>query len=370
MSNVTIHLICAARPNFMKVAPLYHALKATDWARPLLIHTGQHYDHNMSDAILSDLGVPKPDFHLGVGSGSHAEQTGGVMIAYEKVCLDHRPDWIVVVGDVNSTAACAMVGAKLWIPVVHLEAGLRSRDRKMPEEINRLVTDAIADVLWTPSDDADENLLGEGVAAEKIDMIGNIMIDSFEMLREKIYSAGTQADLNLEKGRYALVTLHRPSNVDSVETLAPIVDELISVAADMPVVFVAHPRTINGLERFELRDKLSDTSNVMLLEPLPYVQFMNVVTGARLVITDSGGLQEETTYLGIPCLTLRDTTERPITVSLGTNKLVDVANLGDNLRDVQDGNWPAGDVPPLWDGNTASRAVESLYRRSNGRQSD
>jgi UDP-N-acetylglucosamine 2-epimerase (non-hydrolysing) len=196
------------------------------------------------------------------------------------------------------------------------------------------------------------------------------MIDSFEMLREKIYSAGTQADLNLEKGRYALVTLHRPSNVDSVETLAPIVDELISVAADMPVVFVAHPRTINGLERFELRDKLSDTSNVMLLEPLPYVQFMNVVTGARLVITDSGGLQEETTYLGIPCLTLRDTTERPITVSLGTNKLVDVANLGDNLRDVQDGNWPAGDVPPLWDGNTASRAVESLYRRSNGRQSD
>ncbi|MDH3990916.1 MAG: UDP-N-acetylglucosamine 2-epimerase, partial [Gammaproteobacteria bacterium] len=191
----------------MKIAPLYHALKATDWAEPALVHTGQHYDHNMSDAILADLGVPEPDFHLGVGSGSHAEQTGGVMIAYEKVCLEDRPDWIVVVGDVNSTAACAMVGAKLWIPVVHLEAGLRSRDRRMPEEINRLVTDSIADVLWTPSEDGDENLLSEGVPAERIDRIGNIMIDSFEMLRDKIEAANTAAELGLEPGSYALVTL-------------------------------------------------------------------------------------------------------------------------------------------------------------------
>ncbi|MEJ1997604.1 MAG: UDP-N-acetylglucosamine 2-epimerase, partial [Maritimibacter sp.] len=194
MPRTTIHLIAAARPNFMKVAPLYHALKATDWAKPVLVHTGQHYDRNMSDAILEDLGIPRPDFHLGVGSGSHAEQMGGVMIAYEKVCMEHRPDWIVVVGDVNSTAACAMVGAKLWIPVVHLEAGLRSRDRQMPEEINRLVTDAIANVLWTPSADADENLLNEGVSPDKIDMIGNIMIDSFEMLRDRIDAAGASRE--------------------------------------------------------------------------------------------------------------------------------------------------------------------------------
>ena len=231
----------------MKVAPLYHALKATEWAEPKLVHTGQHYDHNMSDAILKDLRVPEPDFHLGVGSGSHAEQTGGVMIAYEKICSEDKPDWIVVVGDVNSTAACAMVGAKLWIPVVHLEAGLRSRDRSMPEEINRLVTDAIADVLWTPSPDADDNLLGEGVDADKIDRIGNIMIDSFEMLRDGIEQAGTATSLGLAAGEYAVVTLHRPSNVDSEETLRPIVEALLDASKSLPVVFVAHPRTIKGL---------------------------------------------------------------------------------------------------------------------------
>ena len=210
MKKLKVHLIAAARPNFMKVAPLYHALRETDWASPILVHTGQHYDHNMSDAILQDLGLPAPDFHLDVGSGSHAEQTGGVMIAYERVCMEHRPDWIVVVGDVNSTAACALVGAKLWIPVVHLEAGLRSHDRRMPEEINRLVTDAIVDVLWTPSPDADENLLAEGVEAAKIDRIGNIMIDSFEMLRESIETAGTRKDLGVERENYVVVTLHRP----------------------------------------------------------------------------------------------------------------------------------------------------------------
>ncbi len=348
----------------MKVAPLYHALKKTDWATPLLVHTGQHYDHNMSDAILQDLRVPAPDFHLGVGSGSHAEQTGNVMMAYEKVCIEHRPDWIVVVGDVNSTAACAMVGAKLWIPVVHLEAGLRSRDRRMPEEINRLVTDAIADVLWTPSEDADENLVAEGVSPDKIDLIGNIMIDSFEMLRDTIESADAQQSLGLESGNYALVTLHRPSNVDAAEALTPIVDALIEVAQEMPVVFVAHPRTIKGLDTFGLHDKVSSAAGITLLEPLPYVQFMNMVTGAKLVITDSGGLQEETTYLGIPCLTLRENTERPITVTLGTNKLSDAQNLAQDLQSVVSGNWPAGQCPPLWDGKAAQRAVAALKRRS------
>ena len=363
VSVTRIHLIAAARPNFMKIAPLYHALRATDWAEPLLVHTGQHYDHNMSDAILADLGVPEPDFHLGVGSGSHAEQTGGVMIAYEKVCLEDRPDWIVVVGDVNSTAACSMVGAKLWIPVVHLEAGLRSRDRRMPEEINRLVTDSIADVLWTPSEDGDENLLSEGVPAERIDRIGNIMIDSFEMLRDKIEAADTATELGLEPGSYALVTLHRPSNVDALEALQPIVDALLDAAKSLPIVFVAHPRTINGLEKFSLKDVLANDPNITLLEPVPYIRFMSLVTGARVVITDSGGLQEETTYLGIPCLTLRENTERPITCTMGTNKLIDAESLAVNLRNVLDDNWQKGERPPLWDGNTAQRAVECLKRR-------
>lgn len=348
----------------MKVAPLYHALKATDWARPLLVHTGQHYDQNMSDAILKDLGVPDPDFHLGVGSGSHAEQTGNVMIAYEKVCQENRPDWIVVVGDVNSTAACAMVGAKLWIPVVHLEAGLRSGDRTMPEEINRLVTDAIVDVLWTPSADANENLAREGVAADKIDLIGNIMIDSFEMLRQKIEDSNARQELGLVSGEYALVTLHRPSNVDAVETLEPIIDGLIEASAKLPVVFVAHPRTIKSLENFGMKDTFAATPGVTLLEPLPYVRFMNIVTGTKVVITDSGGLQEETTYLGIPCLTLRENTERPITVSQGTNKLVNAGNMAENLHSVMNGNWQEGSCPPYWDGKTAERAVAALKRRA------
>jgi len=366
---IKVHLIAAARPNFMKIAPLYHALKATDWAEPFLVHTGQHYDHNMSDAILQDLGVPAPDFHLGIGSGSHAEQTGGVMIAYEKICLKHRPDWIVVVGDVNSTAACAMVGAKLWIPVVHLEAGLRSRDRQMPEEINRLVTDAIANVLWTPSKDGDENLIAEGVLPENIDCIGNIMIDSFEMLRDRIEEAETAAELGLESGSYALVTLHRPSNVDTAETLDPIVSALLKASASLPIVFVAHPRTIKGLEKFGLKDQLADNSNITLLEPVPYIRFMSLVTGARAVITDSGGLQEETTYLGIPCLTLRENTERPITCTMGTNELVRADSLGTHLQSVLSGSWKQGSRPPLWDGKTAQRAVESLAKRSTAKSS-
>ena len=362
-SVTTIHLIAAARPNFMKIAPLYHQLSDAEWANPVLVHTGQHYDVNMSDAILTDLGLPDPDFHLGIGSGSHAEQTGNVMISYEKLCLEHRPDCIVVVGDVNSTAACAMVGAKLWIPVIHLEAGLRSRDRRMPEEINRLVTDAISSVLWTPSVDADENLANEGVDESKIDLIGNIMIDSLEMLRAKIETAGTREELGLTDANYGLVTLHRPSNVDAGENLAPIVDALLNASKDLPLVFVAHPRTLAGLAKFKLKSRLEAADGIHLLEPQPYIRFMNLVTGATAIITDSGGLQEESTYLGIPCLTLRENTERPITVTVGTNRLLGAAELRDRLGDVLAGEWPTGSLPPYWDGKTATRAVQHLQRR-------
>ncbi len=350
----------------MKVAPLYHALASTDWCNPILVHTGQHYDINMSDVFIRDLGLPEPEHHLEIGSGTHARQTGGVMIAYESVCNEHRPDWIIVVGDVNSTAACAMVGAKLRIPVVHLEAGLRSRDREMPEEINRLVTDAIADVLWTPSLDADENLLAEGVPQSRIDRIGNIMIDSFEMQRERIEASDARAELGLNDTQYAVVTLHRPSNVDTVETLAPIIDQLLRIARRIRVVFVAHPRTIKALEKFGLQSQLASAANFQVLEPLPYTQFMNIVAGAKLVMTDSGGLQEETTYLGIPCLTLRENTERPITITIGTNRLVTSETLSTSLESILDGSWPSGERPPLWDGRAAERAVECLRRRSAG----
>jgi UDP-N-acetylglucosamine 2-epimerase (non-hydrolysing) len=317
----------------------------------------------MSDAILQDLQVPPPDFHLGVGSGSHAEQTGNVMIAYEKVCQENRPDWIVVVGDVNSTAACAMVGTKLWIPVIHLEAGLRSGDRRMPEEINRLVTDAIADVLWTPSLDANENLIREGVNPEKIDLIGNIMIDSFEMLRSKIEESNSRGELGIDGTNYALVTLHRPSNVDSEDTLRPIISELTKIATQVPLVFVAHPRTIKSLDNFGWRSDFEAAKGVILLEPMSYIRFMNVVIGAQMVITDSGGLQEETTYLDIPCLTLRENTERPITISQGTNRLVNATNLSQNVDIILAGSWHKGQRPPHWDGKTAERAVETLKSR-------
>jgi UDP-N-acetylglucosamine 2-epimerase (non-hydrolysing) len=366
LNRKSIHLIAAARPNFMKVAPLYHALAQENWCTTHIVHTGQHYDANMSDTFFRDLRLPEPAHHLEIGSGTHAEQTGRTMIAYESVCLRERgqanggPDAIVVVGDVNATAACAMVGAKLWIPVVHLEAGLRSRDRRMPEEINRLVTDAIADVLWTPSADADANLHAEGVAAEKIVCIGNIMIDSFEMLREKINSADTWRRLGLDGQAYAVVTLHRPSNVDDQAKLTELATALVQLSHELRVVFAVHPRTRKRLEDFGLLATLAGTQGIVMTEPLSYIEFMNLITRCTIAITDSGGIQEETTYIGIPCATLRENTERPITLSQGTNRLLKPADLLSAARSALRGDWPKGRKPQYWDGHTANRAVASL----------
>lgn len=362
-----VHLIAAARPNFMKIAPLYHALAAEAWCSPRIVHTGQHYDPSMSDAFFRDLRLPQPDHHLEVGSGSHAEQTAGVMLAYEEVCTGERPDWTIVVGDVNSTAACAMVAAKLWIPVIHLEAGLRSRDRRMPEEINRLVTDAISDVLWTPSPDADENLLREGVPAERIDRVGNIMIDSYEMLRPQIEADPGPEKFGLQRGHYGVVTLHRPSNVDQRETLEDLVTQLTAISTRLPLVFAVHPRTRKRLEEFDLWTRLNAQQGVRLTQPLGYVEFMALVSSAKAAITDSGGVQEESTYLGIPCLTLRENTERPITVTQGSNRLVKPQHLLESLEEVLSGRWSTGSRPENWDGRTAKRCVDALRRRHAAR---
>jgi len=362
----TVHLIAAARPNFMKVAPLWHALAAAPDFAPVLVHTGQHYDANMSAEILTDLGLPDPDFHLGIGSGSHAEQTGRVMLAYGEVAAAHRPDWLVVVGDVNSTLACALTGVKLGIDTVHLEAGLRSRDRAMPEEINRIATDAVADVLWTPSPDADANLIAEGVPAARITRVGNIMLDSFEMKRPAIEAAGMPESLGCNGSGYCVVTLHRPANVDDPGQLAALAACLGEIQAQLPIIFPVHPRTAARLRETGL-DATLGQAGVRLIEPLPYVRFMSLVAGARAVVTDSGGVQEETTYLGIPCFTLRDTTERPITVEQGTNRLATADRVADMLRTALNGGSNGGHAfarPEYWDGKTAARCVADLRTRS------
>ncbi len=364
--------VVGARPNFMKVAPIVEAMKRREREfAPLVVHTGQHYDADMSDAFFRDLSLPQPDVHLEVGSASHAVQTATVMQRFEPVVLETQPDWVLVVGDVNSTLACALVCSKLGVKVAHVEAGLRSRDRTMPEEINRLLTDQIADLLFTPSKDADENLLREGIPAERIKLVGNIMIDSLLPRLETARSSRIKETLGVELTDYALLTLHRPSNVDTRENLSGIVEALRQISARLPIVFPVHPRTRKTLEEFGLTEQLQQSGNVLLVDPLGYLDFLQLMSGARLVLTDSGGIQEETTVLGIPCLTLRDNTERPITIEMGTNKLV-----GRDLQRIVAAAHAALDapsvtnhrVPPYWDGHTADRILSSLLEFSSTRR--
>ena len=373
-----IHLVAAARPNFMKIAPLYHALKKETWADPIIVHTGQHYDANMSADFFEDFNLPRPHIHLGVGSGSHAEQTGKVMIAYEKIIEEKKPSMVVVVGDVNSTMACTLSVAKMQLSqdaslsgsyktmgrplLAHLEAGLRSFDRTMPEEINRIVTDCLADYLWTPSIDGDENLRKEGIAIEKIEMVGNIMIDALEIARKKIEEQNTFRKFGFPKGNYAVLTLHRPSNVDHREKLEKLIQNIISLSKELEIVFPMHPRTRKNIESMKLLDTLKSSSHVKLTEPLRYIEFMNLVFNCKMVITDSGGIQEETTYLGIPCITIRDTTERPVTITNGTNRLADIDNLESRFSDANYHSKNEFKGPDLWDGQTSGRIVQIVKK--------
>ena len=354
-------LVVGARPNFMKIAPIHAELKRRGISQ-ILLHTGQHYDENMSKVFFDDLGMPQPDIYLGIGSGSHATQTAKVMVEFEKVCHEHRPSMVVVVGDVNSTVACTMVCAKEWIPCAHVEAGLRSFDREMPEEINRLVTDAIADLLLTPSPDGDENLRKEGVAEERIKFVGNIMIDSLFNNLERAKSSAIHTDLGIGKGTYGVLTLHRPSNVDEKEAFLRILAALEQIGERIPLVFPLHPRTRARAEQFGLTARLESIPNIVLTGPAGYLDFVALMADSKLVLTDSGGLQEETTALGIPCLTLRENTERPITVTEGTNTIVGNSTQAilDAANDILDNGGKAGRIPELWDGNTAERIADII----------
>jgi UDP-N-acetylglucosamine 2-epimerase (non-hydrolysing) len=349
-----LHVV-GARPNFVKIAPILAAMQARSEAfQQVLVHTGQHYDDEMSRIFFEDLKMPPEDEFLGVGSGTHAEQTARVMLAFEPVLLKRQPDWVMVVGDVNSTLACALVCAKLGVRVAHVEAGLRSWDRAMPEEINRLLTDQICDLLFTPSKDADANLLREGIAGEKIHFVGNVMIDTLVKMLPRAQARPILQELGLEKGGYVLVTLHRPVNVDRPQTLAQILSALETIGQELPVIFPLHPRTRKNMQAFGLQ-----AGSVRFMEALGYLDFLALTASARLVLTDSGGIQEETTYMGVPCLTVRPSTERPVTVEMGTNRLVasqkgailEAVGAALNVKAIK------GERPPLWDGRTAERIV-------------
>ena len=360
--------VVGARPNFMKVAPIVAAMKRrASIFEPVLVHTGQHYDASMSDAFFRDLELPTPDRYLGVGSGSHASQTAAVMERFEPVVIEERPDWVLVVGDVNSTIACALVCVKLGIKVGHVEAGLRSRDRTMPEEINRLLTDQISDLLFTPSQDGDVNLLAEGIPSERIRFVGNVMIDSLLSHLDRARKSSIRSQLNLDGNNYSVLTLHRPSNVDNRETFERILAALENISLRLPVIFPVHPRTRKTIVQLGLNDRVAAIKGLQLIDPLGYIDFLGLYSTASLVMTDSGGLQEETTALGIPCLTLRENTERPITVDLGTNVVVGTDTsriIAAASKALDSERQTSPQQPPLWDGRTADRILDVLQEVS------
>jgi UDP-N-acetylglucosamine 2-epimerase (non-hydrolysing) len=356
-----ILLVAAARPNFMKVAPVWRALDALKKFHITLVHTGQHYDDNMSKVFFDDLKLPRPDVHMGVGSGTHAEQTAKVMLAFEPVMKDADPDLVLVVGDVNSTMACTLVSVKLDVPVAHVEAGLRSFDRQMPEEINRMVTDILCDLLFTTSRDADENLEREGVDPSKVHFVGNVMIDSLRYYAAEAEKSKILETLGLGKGCYGLVTLHRPSNVDDAFQLTRIAHALNEIAAECPLVFPVHPRTRVVMERAGIGFQ---GDGMRLIDPVGYLDFIQLMQYSKVVLTDSGGIQEETTALGIPCLTIRENTERPITVTEGTNRLVgtDPARIAAEAITVLRQGVAKARIPELWDGKAAERIAQVIDR--------
>lgn len=358
--------IVGARPNFMKMAPIIEAMnKYPEQIQHLLVHTGQHYDEKMSKAFFDDLGMPKPDINLEVGSGSHAEQTARIMVEFEKICLQEKPDLVIVVGDVNSTMACTITAKKLGIRVAHVEAGLRSRDMGMPEEINRLCTDVLCDYLFTTDEFANENLRAEGVAEEKIFFVGNVMIDTLLKHRAMASQLDVRKRLGVDPSRYATLTMHRPSNVDDKATLQGILEALQEISRELPIIFPIHPRTRKMADQFGLSHFFNqgDTvEGIWLTEPLGYLEFLHLNMNATMVLTDSGGLQEETTVLGVPCITMRHNTERPITCEIGSNILVgnDKTKILEAARKVLDGDSLKGKVPEKWDGRAAERIVDIL----------
>ncbi len=362
-ANRPIILVVGARPNFMKIAPLYDELKSRS-VDQILVHTGQHYDEKMSKVFFDDLGLPEPDIYMGVGSGSHSEQTAKIMIEFEKICIDYDPKLVVVVGDVNSTLGCTLVCAKMNIRTAHIEAGLRSGDMEMPEEVNRIVTDALANILLTPSVDADKNLISEGRMERDIYFVGNIMIDSLIKGIKRASKSKVLEGIGIQKGEYGVITLHRPSNVDDFETLEGIIGAMEEIVKENRLVFPVHPRTKNNLEEMGLKSRLEENPEIILTGPLGYLDFLSLINNSRIVFTDSGGLQEETTFLGIPCLTLRDSTERPITVLEGTNKIV-----GSSKRDImsafkeatENANYQKASIK-YWDGKTASRIADIITK--------
>lgn len=359
-------LVVGARPNFMKIAPIVRALAPyAGVVASKLVHTGQHYDAAMSDVFFGQLGIPRPDVDLGVGSDSQARQTAAIMTAFEPVVLDWRPDLVVVVGDVNSTLACALVATKLGVKVAHVEAGLRSFDRDMPEEINRVLTDHVSDLLFVTEQSGRDNLRREGIPDERVHFVGNVMIDTLLAHRDKALALDMPGRLGLEPGRYGVLTLHRPSNVDDVVTLERLFEAIGAIASELPLVWPVHPRTRPALGRSSIVQRVVDDGRVRLLDPLGYLEFLGLMAGGRVALTDSGGIQEETTVLGVPCLTLRTSTERPVTISEGTNRLVGVepdAILA-GWHEVQRATSTAR-VPRLWDGRASARIVEILLQHA------